>query len=67
VFTRDVADPSWGGKISGKQGIHGLYRITDTHSLRFEALGSRSLCPDEIAEDQDQAMDSFSDQAYLLA
>jgi hypothetical protein len=135
VFTRNVADPLWGGKISGKQSIHGLgvfvaqdqvtnllfpgsegsdsdsfdfktidsvlryrrdfgnasaigalftdregddyhnrvagidglYRITDTHSLRFQALGSQSLYPDEIAEDYDQPMDSFSDQAYLLA
>ena len=67
MFTRNVADPSWEGKISGKQGIHGLYRITDTHSLRFQALGSQSLCPDEIAEDYDQPMDSFSDQACLLA
>lgn len=135
VFTRNVADPLWGGKISGKQGIHGLgvfvaqdqvtnllfpgseesdsdsfdsetvdsvlryrrdfgnasaigalftgregdgyhnrvagidglYRITDTHSLRFQALGSQSLYPDEIAEDFDQPTGSFSDQAYLLA
>ncbi|MGB5388967.1 MAG: DUF5916 domain-containing protein, partial [Thermoanaerobaculia bacterium] len=135
VFTRNVADPLWGGKISGKQGIHGLgvfvaqdqvtnllfpgseesdsdsfdfetvdsvlryrrdfgnasaigalftgregdgyhnrvagidglYRITDTHSLRFQALGSQSLYPDEIAEDFDQQTSSFSDQAYLLA
>ena len=134
VFTRNVADPLWGGKISGKQSIHGLgvfvaqdqvtnllfpgsegsdsdsfdfktidsvwryrrdfgnasaigalftgregdnyhnrvagvdglYRITDTHSLRFQALGSQSLYPDDIAEDYDQPMGSFSDQAYLL-
>lgn len=134
VFTRNVADPLWGGKISGKQSIHGLgvfvaqdqvtnllfpgseesdsesfdfktvdsvlryrrdfgnasavgalftgregdgyhnrvagidglYRITDTHSLRFQALGSQSLYPDEIAEDYDQPTGSFSDQAYLL-
>ena len=135
VFTRNVADPLWGGKISGKQSIHGLgvfvaqdqvtnllfpgsegsdsdsfdfetidsvlryrrdfgnasavgalftgregdsyhnrvagvdglYRMTDTHSLRFQVLGSQSLYPDEIAEDFDQPTGSFSDQAYLLA
>jgi len=134
VFTRNVADPLWGGKISGKQGIHGLgvfvaqdritnllfpgsegsdsdsfdfetidsvlryrrdfgnasaigalftgregddyhnrvagidglYRVTDSHTVRFQALGSQSLYPDEIAEDFDQPTGSFSDLAYLL-
>ena len=134
VFTRNVADPLWGGKISGKQGIHGLgffvaqdqvtnllfpgseesdsdsfdfesvdsvvryrrdfgnasaigalftgregddyhnrvagidglYRVTDTHSFRFQALGSQSLYPDDIAEDFDQPQGDFSDLAYLL-
>ena len=135
VFTRNVADPSWGLKLSGKQGsnalgafvaqdevtnlifpgsegsssgsfdfettdtvlryrrdlgktssigglftdrrggdffsrtggVDGLIQLKDTHSFRFQLLGSETEYPTEIAEDFDQPTGAFSDTAMLVA
>lgn len=134
VFTRNVADPAWGGKVTGKQnkngmgtfvarddvtnllfpgsqgsdsesfdfetldgvvryrrdlsrssalgvlltsregggyenrvgGIDGLYRINDSHSVRFQALQSSSEYPDEIAEEFEQPFGGFGDHAVTM-
>ncbi|MDX1746290.1 MAG: DUF5916 domain-containing protein, partial [Halobacteriales archaeon] len=134
VFTRTVADPSWGIKLTGKEGPHGigtfvaedeitnlifpgsqgssatsldlattdtvaryrrdfgrssaigglvtsreggdysnrvygidgLYRLTDSDRVIFQALGSETRYPVETAEEFDQPRGSFDDTAYSV-
>ena len=134
VFTRTVADPSWGTKVTGKQGRHavgvfvardevtnlifpaangsnatslglestdavvryrrdlgdssalgvlltsregdgysnqvagvdGLWRPTESDSIRFQSLSSRTEYPTEVALEFDQPSGRFSDEAHRV-
>ena len=48
-------------------GIDGLYRFTESDSVKFQILGSRSQYPNEMAEDFEQPLGEFDDTSYLLS
>lgn len=134
VFTRNVADPAWGVKLSGKQGanglgvfvaedeitnllipgsqhseaasrnfkssdtvlryrrdmgsssalgvlvtdrsgdgysntlagVDGLWRFSESNALRFQALGSETEYPGDLAAELGQPLGSFSDHAFQV-
>ena len=76
-YRRDFGKASSIGMIvTGRQGddyenlvagIDGLYRFRESDSVRFQVLGSRSLYPEEIAEDFEQPFGQFDDASYLFS
>ena len=47
-------------------GLDGDFRISDTHRVRVQALGSRSMYPDSVAEEFEQPLGEFDDLAVDL-
>ncbi|KAB2965386.1 MAG: carbohydrate binding family 9 domain-containing protein, partial [Thermoanaerobaculia bacterium] len=56
-----------GGYENRVGGLDGLVRLGDADVLRFQALGSRTDYPDELAAGMEQPAGRFDDEAWLVS
>ncbi|MDX1632178.1 MAG: DUF5916 domain-containing protein [Thermoanaerobaculia bacterium] len=75
-YRRDIGESSTVGVLATSRegdvysnrvgGIDGLFRFTDSDSISFQILGSRTEYPDSVVSSFDQPSGTFDDEAWRL-